>query len=673
MKPTFVMSLALVFSFIFNNLALGQVTTPVRSDYALGEITQLCDQAVTDSASQFDTIGQLPAELRTTDNTLLALENASTSLNDITTPLIFMAYVHTDKKIVEEGYACEEKVSQFSIGLGTRKDLYLAIKDAVARTPEEARLLSETIKGFENNGLQLPDAQLAQVKALMQQLSGIETQFAANINKDTTEVAFTAEELVGVPESFLARLKKTADGQFLVTLKGTDYYQVGENAISSATRQKMMLAYLNKAADKNTALLEEALLVRQKIAAMLGYSTWADYRTNGRMAKNSATVLSFLTNLKDKLKSRVGKDFDQLLTFKKELDPSATKVNPWDINYLTYQLKKRDFTLDDELIRNYFPSAQVIQGMFEIYSQVLGLRFEQVTDTTVWSPDVQLYKIFDAKTNEAIAYFYTDFIPRPMKYGHAAAFTLLTEKRLADGSRSLPVSAIVANFNPPSGDAPSLMSHDEVETVFHEFGHIMHQTLTRAPYASLAGTAVARDFVESASQIMENWVWDAGMLNRISGHYQTGEKLPPALIEKMLAAKNFQQGRLTSGQLLYGLFDMTLHTTTGPVDATAVFNKLYQDTLGIDALEGGHFPASFGHLMNGYDAGYYGYLWSLVYATDMFTRFEQGGLLNPDVGVAYRRSILEQGNMAEPMDLLRQFLGREPDMGAFLRKLGIEE
>ncbi len=248
----------------------------------------------------------------------------------------------------------------------------------------------------------------------------------------------------------------------------------------------------------------------------------------------------------------------------------------------------------------------------------------------------------------------------------------MSGRMLPDGSYSQPISAIVANLNPPMNGKPSLLAHDDVETIFHEFGHIMHQTLTRAPYASLSGSSVAQDFVEAPSQMLENWVWSPEILNLISGHYlDHSKKLPEQVLQKMIEAQEFNQGYGYTKQLLYALFDMTLHTQDGPVDVNQIYLDLYQQILGQEPMLEQQFPASFGHLMGGYDAGYYGYLWSEVYAQDMFTLFDKNGLSNPEIGARYRKTILEQGNMQEALDLLKNFLGREPSSEAFFKKLHI--
>jgi thimet oligopeptidase len=433
-----------------------------------------------------------------------------------------------------------------------------------------------------------------------------------------------------------------------------------------------LFAYYNRAVDKNVKLLEEAIQLRQKIASLMGYKTWADYRTDGRMAKNGTAVMTFLTGLQGKLLERERADLAKLLKFKQEYDPSAKRLEMWDIAYTAYQLKKRDYNLDDEKIKEYFPSDLVVKNMFNVYSQIFGVEYQQVVGAKVWDENVRLYKILDKQSKELIGFFFGDFIPRKGKYNHAAAFPLISGRAKVKGY-SYPIASIVANFSPPSGNKPSLMTHDEVETLFHEFGHIMHQTLTRAPYASLSGSSVAQDFVEAPSQMLENWVWDKDILNMLSGHYQNpSQKLPTELVDQLLAAKDFNSGYYYTRQLFLALEDMAMHTATGPVDTTTLHDALYRKIIGVEPVKGGHFNASFGHLMGGYDAGYYGYLWSEVYAQDMFTIFKKTGLLNGDTGGKYRKIVLEKGNMVEAIDLLREFLGRDPAFEAFYEKLGIK-
>ncbi len=647
----------------------------VRSDYAANEVTNLCNQSIAKTKTALDAVGALPKEQRTIANTLLAFEKINADFTDEVMPLTFMGYVSTKKDIAAEGAKCEEAVGQFNVGTYSRRDLYDAIREQKPQNAGEARLLKKTLESFEQSGLNLPDDQLAKVKDLKMKLSTKESQFSTNLNADVSAALFTTGELKGVPMDYVKSLKRDPKtGKYVVPAKSTDYLMISENASSAAVRKKMHLVYFNRAVDKNVKLLEEAIELRRQIAHLMGFKTWADYRIKGRMAVDTPTVTQFLEGLKGRLSRRNQEDFAQLLKYKKEFEPKATGVNQWDVNYLTYQLKKRDYNLDNEKIKEYFPADVVIAGLFGIYSKMLGVQFVEVKDAKVWHPTVKLFEIHDGSDHRLIGYFYADFYPREGKYGHAAAFPLISGRILDDGTYSLPVASIVANFSPPQGGKPALLLHEEVETFFHEFGHIMHQTLTRAPYASLSGASVAQDFVEAPSQMLENWVWSAQTLSALSGHYLNhSQKLPPDLLQKMLDAQDFGQGLFYTRQLLYGTFDMTLHTKDAPgaVDTTEVFDRLYRELMGQEPLVGGHFAASFGHLMGGYDAGYYGYLWSKVYAEDMFTVFPQSDLASPEVGGRYRKVILEQGNMKEAMDLLREFLGREPNSEAFFKKLHI--
>lgn len=644
----------------------------IRSDYKKGEVTELCKASMEKAKKSLDQIAQVKESDRTVENTLLAFENTAAEMMNETTPLTFMGYVSTDKDVSAEGSDCEAAVGQFNIELGTRRDLYQAIEKAQTRNALEARLLKQTKEGFEQNGLKLSDEDLAKVRELKGKLSANENQFSTNLNADKTQVLFNAEELEGVPADYLADLKKDESGQLIVNTKESDYSLVMQSAVRAETRQKMMTGYFSRGGDVNTKLLSDSVQLRAQIAKLMGFKNWADYRTNGRMAENSQKVLGFLNGLKEKLAQSNAADFAKLLKFKQETVPAATSLDQWDVSYYSNQLQKRDYNLDKEKIREYFPADVVIAGMFQVYSKMLGVRFEQIKDANVWAENVQLYAIHDAADDHLIGHFYTDFFPRDGKYGHAAAFQVITGYQLKDGSYKLPVASIVANLTPPMNGKPSLLGHDDVETIFHEFGHIMHETLTKAQYASMSGASVAQDFVEAPSQMLENWVWDADILKSLSGHYLNhSEKLPNELLEKMIEVQSFNRGYQYTKQLLYALYDMTLHTQNEAVDVNKVYTDLYKQILGQEPLAGQQFPASFGHLMGGYDAGYYGYLWSEVYAQDMFTMFPARDLTSPEVGGRYRKIILESGGTKDASELLVEFLGREPNSDAFFKKLGL--
>lgn len=645
-------------------------TNIIRHQYAPGEITTLCTEAISQTRTELDAIA-VQKSLRG----FIDFEDQMAEFSDRVNSLTFMGYVSPDADLRTEAFKCEEAVSSFSVEIMTRKDLYQRVLFSHAAGSEEERLHSQLVKSFEENGLQLSDEKLAELRALKKELGQLESKFSKNLNEDATTVSFSEAELAGTSQDFKNRLKKDGDGQYIVTTKRTDYGHVMENATNPETRRQMQFAYNNRAAATNTKLLEEAVVLRFKIGQLLGFENWADARTSGRMAQNSTNVRNLLTDLKAKLAAKTKEDLDALLVEKKRVeDPNATELHSWDISFFSNLLKKSQFSLDSETVREYFPSDVVVKGMFQVYSKLLDVGYQEVKGANVWHPSVKLYAVTENNTGAVLAYFFGDFFPREGKYGHAAAFTLVSGRRFSKGNYNVPVSSIVANFTPPTANKPSLLSHDEVETLFHEFGHIMHQILTRAPYASLSGSSVARDFVEAPSQMLEEWVWDKDILNMISGHYTDhSQKLPEELLEKMLAAKNFNRAYFYSRQLTFGLTDLEIHSATGPVDVTEAFDRNYEQTIGVKPIQGGHFMAGFGHMMGGYDAGYYGYIWSEVYAADMFTAFESAGLLDETTGHRYRQFILEQGNMDDPLNLVTKFLGRTPNNQAFFKKLGITQ
>lgn len=662
-------------------LVSGKAQEGIRYQYAKGEITAACDTSLAKARSRIDGIKAIdgiptkkgkPSPALSFDQTFGAYDRIIGDLSDETSPLTFIAYVSTDADLRNEGSACEEKVGQYFPELLSDKVLYQILKRGKSRGADQKRLASETLRGFEKNGMNLDDAKLAQVTKLKQDLASLQAKFALNLNNDDTSVRYTADELKGVPQNFLDRLPKDPSGLYIVAANEANYPQVMQYATDANTRKRMIEANYDRAATENTGLLEQAISLRHQIAQLLGYKTWADAQLDGRMAKSSANVLDFLNGLKDKLKVREQQDLDKLLAYKKTLDPSATKVEAWDVNFLANAVKLRDYAVNEDLISEYFPSETVMKGLFDIYANLFGVRFEEVANAAVWADGVKFYRVYDKKSGELLAYFYKDLFPRDGKYDHAAAFPLISGRVTAGGKYSKPIAAIVANLTPPSGSKPSLLTHDDVETLFHEFGHIMHGILTRAPYSTLSGTSVAQDFVEAPSQMLENWVWNEDVLNQISGHYlDPSKKLPADLVQKMIAARNFNQGYSYMRQLLFALYDMDIHSQGATVDVTSTFDRMYRDILNIEPVQGGHFAASFGHLMGGYDAGYYGYLWSEVYAQDMFSRFQKDGLLNAKVGADYRRKVLAPGAMQDALDLLRSFLGREPNSDAFYDKLGI--
>ena len=401
------------------------------------------------------------------------------------------------------------------------------------------------------------------------------------------------------------------------------------NAESGALRKALFEKDQRKGGAGNVGTLEEAIRIRTEIAALLGYDSWAAYQIEVRMAKTRQAVDSFLADLRTKVAVKAAADMQMLREAAQE-HAGTSDVNIWDWRFYHNQLMKTKYAVDEFEVAKYFPLQACIEGLFAVTQSMLHVRYEPAPHAPRWHEDVQAFDVFEADGSEPFARFYMDLFPRPNKYGHAAAFTLRRGRTLPDGSYQKPVSAIVANFTKPSSQQPSLLRHTEVVTFFHEFGHILHQTLTRARRARFSGTATERDFVEAPSQMLEHWVWEPEILQSFSRHYETGAPLPQELLDGLIGAKNLNSGVMTLRQLFFATLDMAYHSPGFGGDTTATVRELHPIT-GFPYLEGTHFQSGFGHLF-GYDAGYYGYLWSHVFGDDMYTQFEEHGPLNKEIG-----------------------------------------
>jgi len=643
-------------------------TEPIQAHFEAGEIARLCGEQVNKSKAALDAIAALPKDRQPT--ALFEFETAIADFNDVLTPLYFMGYAYPDANVSAEASGCEVKYYQFLVDAYTRKDVYDIIKKFPQTGRDEGRLYNKTIEQFEHYGLNLPKEKLDAIRVLKMNLSAIEAKFTANLNSDNTTIIFSKEELDGAPEDFLNRLEKTADGKYVVTMKYPDYDAV-MNLKNNETRKRMRFAFNNHGAPvENTLLLEDALLVRQQIANLSGYANWVDYQTSTRMAKNESTVEALISALKPGAVESSRAHIAALLAYKRTIEPNATSVERWDVGYLEGQITQKQYALDSGLVSEYFPLDSTVEGMFSIFSGVFGVRFEQVANATTWHQDVRLYRIVDPATNASLAYFYFDPFPRNGKYSHNALVPLVFG-RMVNGSYNAPVAAILANQNPADAGKPALMSHSEVETLFHEFGHVLQVTLTRAPYASLSGLNVAWDFAEMSSQTLQGWAWEPQVIDAISSNYKDGSKMPVEMRDKILAAHSFSAGYDFANVLDVSDFDLKIHKAHGPVNTTAVSDALDREYLGLTPQEGTHFPATFLQLMGGYDAGIYGFIWSDVFSQDCFAQFQKEGLFNATTGARYRKWIFEKGNMEDGDKLLEGFLGRPANTDAYYKKLNI--
>lgn len=618
----------------------------------------------------------------TDDPTYQSTLGALDEIADITSSLFgrtaFMGYVHPDEEIRSAGKELEEQISKWGIELAFRSDLYEAIKafseteEASQLSGERRRFLEFSLRDFRKAGHELAPEDRARLKDLSNRLVELGVEFERNIAEWDDALVVTRDDLEGLPDWYGESLDAgDEEGELKITMAYPNVIPFVQNAARRDLREALMFKFNNRAREENRKILEEAVSIRQQIAELFDQGSWAHHQLDERMAENPENVMEFYDSLREPLQA-AARDEIALMTelLRTDTGDESAELQTYDWQYYDTQLRKNEYGVDPNEVAQYFPLQQVLDGMFDITSEVFGLSYERVEAPT-WHPEVITYAISDAESGELISHFYMDLFPREGKFSHAAAFPLVAGRRLPDGSYQRPVSAIVANVTKPSADRPSLLQHQEVETMFHEFGHILHQTLTRAELVEFSGTSVERDFVEAPSQIMEHWTWKPDVLRRFAHHHETGEPIPDELVDQLVAAKNLNVALTKLRQMSYGVLDMNLHGLSTDRDLDRALRTAMDVSL-LPFHEGTFFPSSFGHLF-GYDAGYYGYLWSEVYGDDMFSRFEAEGYTSPAVGRDYRVEILESGGTRDGMDHLVAFLGREPNNQAFLAHLGIAE
>ena len=570
----------------------------------------------------------------------------------------------------------------WAVGIDYREDVYKAVKAFADTHPklsgEDEKLFKETLRDYRRAGLELPPDQRKEVEGLRKELSKLGTDFDSNIVKTNAPVMFSKADLEGLPESFFASPGiKTGDDVYTVMANVTwQFNTVQENAKKEATRKQLYIVRETLAKDKNVSVLNQMLTLRNEIALRLGYKSWDDYQTEVKMAKTGTNAEKYINDLVTGIQPKFDSEIAELQKLKAAdtNDPKA-KIMVWDWRYYSNQLNKQKYAVDKEALRVYFPFQKVLDGMFNIYQSIFGLKFEKIVAPYKWIDDLQLYLVTDSATGEPLGMFYLDMFPREGKFNHFAQFDIVSGKLLSNGKYQRPTVALLCNFPPASGDVPSLMTHQDVETLFHEFGHALHSIVTRAKYGRFAGTHVPGDFVEAPSQMLQNWVWDKKVLDTFAADYRDpSKKIPTDIVKKLNDAKLANAGVLYRRQFAFASLDLALHDPHPeemPYDSVAISNPILEKVfLPIDPST--TFVSYFGHL-NGYDAGYYGYAWADAIAADMATVFEKArdGYLDKQAGMKLRREIYEPGDSRDVNESIEKFLGRKQSIEPFLKKIGI--
>jgi len=595
----------------------------------------------------------------------------------------FMKEVHPDPDVREAGVEAAEILkrwwqfpeSPWSVELAFRPELYRAVErfaataEAASLTGERARFLETIRADLRLVGHQLSPEDRKALESMSNRLIVLQSQFAKNIADDETHLLIGDDDLDGLPGSYVKSLDRDErTGSYKVTMAYPDYVPFMENSSRRDLREELRFRYENRAAKANRALLQEAVDLRLRMARLLGFESWADRVLSTRMAKSKDRVQAMYDALIPKLKVKAEQELAKVAGLL-ETDTGDRQVRGWDWNYYDTQIRKNEYGVDPMVVAEYFPMEQVLDGMFGLTSEVFGLDYRRI-EAPVWHEDVLVYAVTDSATHDLIGHFYLDLYPRPGKFTHAADFPGVSGKRLSDGSYQTPTTVMVCNFTKPTADTPSLLQHGEVETLFHEFGHALHDLVAHCDLARFSGADTVWDFVEAPSQIMEHWTWKPEVLARFARHHRTGEPIPAELVDGLVAARQLNSGIFYLRQIQFGLLDQELHGPDEVKDLDAILLSAVAVSL-LPYQDGTFFLGSFGHLMGGYDAAYYGYLWAEVFGDDMFSRFEEEGITSPVVGRAYREKVIGRGGAVDPDDMLLEFLGREPNNDAFIRKVGI--
>ena len=645
------------------------------------QIEKIIQEAVDYKKASYKKIKEILPEARTFENTVYALTHSLEKYDVALSAISVLSEISINKDVRDTARDAMTDFSQKMVDIEYDRDIYISLleyyegnfsDEKKTLRKEDIKLLTEMIRDYKRMGFDLPAKDQNKLKALLKKLSKLGNDFDRNINEYEDYILCTQEELGGLSEAIIMSLPKDEkSGKYKVTLQYPHYYPFMSFADNRSKRKELAFKELQKGGKKNVKLLKEMVETRSTMSKLLGYSTHADYRIEDRMAKNAETVAAMQDSLIKKVSVGARKDLEQLRSHAKTL--GIEKLESYDISYVSNNLKRKLYELNPEIVREYFPLEHVLTEMFKLFSGLFGFTIKEQS-MKLWHKDVRFYELTD-KNRSLIGYFAIDLFPREGKYGHACAINLIQHREATwkGGEAITPFSVMLCNFAAPvkkgKKSIPSLLTIGEVETLFHEFGHCLHGVLSQAVHAPQSGTSVSRDFVETPSQIMENWVWNDTMLTKLSKHYETGKPLSKDMRQKLLGGKDFQKGYHYMRQLIFTKLDMDMHT--GKIsDFQKAYRDLVKTYLSIELPQESLFPAGFGHL-NGYDAGYYSYLWALVYAQDAFFEFEKKGIANKELGMKWRKEVLEKGSSEDEMQLIRNFLGRKPSDKAFLKEIGI--
>jgi oligopeptidase A len=628
---------------------------------------------------------------RSYDNTLRAFDEATEELEHAMSVVAHLEAVATTPELRSAYNAVQPKVSEFYAGIPLDERLYRALTDFAASDAgkqlpaAQSRFLTQTLDDFKRHGAELKPDEKQRLSAMSVELSTLTTEYSQAVLDATNvfELILTDEQrLAGLPESAREAARHSAQQKgregYRFTLQQPSYLAVLSYADDAALREQLYRAYNTRATAEpfdNRPRLRRILALRREKARLLGFQNFADLNLEDRMAKTGARAKQFISGLRDATREHFERENRELYAFRQELEgPNAPPLAPWDVAYYSEKLRKARYDFDEEVLRPYFSVDGVMAGLFNLVRDIYGLRVERREQVASYHPDVRYYVVNDDKGRELGA-FYADLYPREEKRGGAWMADFITA--LPGGRHHAHLGVMCANASPPVGDKPALLTHQDVETLFHEFGHLLHHLLSEPNVRSLAGTRVAWDFVELPSMIMENFGWERAVLDGFARHYQSGAPIPEELLARLQKTRTFRAANMQMRQLGLAEVDLALHIDYDPErdgDVIAYAREIAQQHSASKLPDDYAMIASFGHVFSspvGYAAGYYSYKWAEVLEADAFSRFRDAGVLSREVGNAFRALILARGNEADPMDLYKAFMGREPSPEALLKRAGL--
>ena len=645
------------------------------------------EKGIAEAKAEIDAIIANEAE-PTFENTIEAMEYAGGTLNNVAGIFYAVMEAHTNETMQEIAEQISPMLTEYSMYVSLNPELFARVKAVYEKRNElgldkdQMKLLEDNYKGFVRGGANLSDEDKKLYSQWSEELSLTTLQFSKNVLAATNAYVLNITDeadLVGLPEFVRTMAAETAAEKGLegwaFTLDAPSYSPFLKYSENRELRRQIWTAYNTRAIGgefDNTEIVKKIVDLRIKIANILGYETYADYALEERMAKSKANVTEFIMNLLEPSLEYAKKDVADVFAYAKKNGFEGKRLESWDFSYWSERYQEAEYSLSAEELKPYFQLESCIDAVFGLASRLYGISFTELNNVPVYHEDVKVYEVKDVDGSH-LALFYADFFPRASKRG-GAWMTSFRDQKVQDGVEYRPFITIVCNFTKPTADAPALITHDELTTFLHEFGHALHGIFADGRYPSLTGTSVSRDFVELPSQIMENWAFEPEYLNSFAKHYQTGEPIPAELIEKIVAAKNYLAGYAQVRQLHYGLLDMSWHTLTElPSESTVDFEtKALAPYAVLPAVEGAAFSGSFSHIFSGgYSAGYYSYKWAEVLEADAFSLFKEKGIFNTEVAASFRENILSKGGSEDEAVIYRNFRGHDPQPEALMKKLGL--